>query len=64
MAKRFDPDRNGRGVASDCGKKIWKDYQQFRRELPVIAEEAQLDPGQLTFLDYLQLVINWLKEHR
>ncbi len=44
--------------------KIWKDYQQFRRELPVIAEEAQLDPGQLTFLDYLQLVINWLKEHR
>ena len=46
------------------GKKIWKDYQQFRRELPVIAEEAQLDPGQQTFLDYLQLVINWLKEHR
>ena len=46
------------------GAMIWKKYGRFRRELPLIAEEAQLDPGQLTFLDYLQLVINWLKEHR
>ena len=43
---------------------IWKKYRQFRRELPVIAEEAELDPAQLTFIDYLHLVINWLKEHR
>jgi hypothetical protein len=46
------------------GATIWKKYGRFRRELPVIAEEAQLDPGQLTFIDYLQLVINWLQEHR
>ena len=46
------------------GAMIWKRYRQFRRELPVIAEEAELDPGQLTFIDYLQLVINWLMEHR
>jgi hypothetical protein len=46
------------------GTKIWQDYQRFRRELPVIAEEAQLDPAQLTFIDYLQLVTNWLKLHR
>jgi len=39
-------------------------YRQFRRELPALAEDAQLDPTQLTFIDYLQLVINWLKEHR
>src|SRR5947209_5938857 len=46
------------------GTKIWQDYQRFRRELPVIAEEAQLNPGQLTFIDYLQLVTSWLKIHR
>jgi hypothetical protein len=46
------------------GTKIWQDYQRFRRELPLIAEEAQLDPAQLTFIDYLQLVTSWLKLHR
>jgi uncharacterized protein YjiS (DUF1127 family) len=46
------------------GATIWNKYRQFRRELPVIAEEAELAPAQLTFIDYLQLVINWLKEHR
>ena len=46
------------------GMKIPQDYHRFRRELPVIAEEAQLDPAQLTFIDYLQLVTSWLKLHR
>ena len=46
------------------GTMIWNKYRQFQRELPVIAEEAELDPEELTFIDYLQLVINWLKEHR
>jgi len=46
------------------GKKIWEDYRRFRRELPAIAQEAQLDPTQLTFIDYLLLVTNWLQEHR
>src|SRR5437763_17115978 len=35
------------------GMKIWEDYRRFRRELPAIAEEAQLNPRQLTFIDYL-----------
>jgi uncharacterized protein YjiS (DUF1127 family) len=46
------------------GRKIWEDYGRFRRELPAIAEDAQLDPRQLTFIDYLLLVTNWLQEHR
>src|SRR5439155_5997785 len=46
------------------GMKIWEDYRRFRRELPAIAEEAQLDPRQLTFIDYLLLASNWLQEHR
>jgi uncharacterized protein YjiS (DUF1127 family) len=46
------------------GAKIWQDYRRFRRELPATAQDAQLDPSQLTFIDYLQLVTNWLKIHR
>jgi hypothetical protein len=46
------------------GTKIWQDYQQFRTELPIIAEEAQLNPAELTFIDYLQLVTNCLKLDR
>jgi len=46
------------------GDKICRDYRQFRRELPVIAEEAQLNPAHLTFIDYALLVSNWLQEHR
>ena len=46
------------------GDKIWRDYQRFRRELPLITQEAQLNPAQLTFIDYLLLVNNWLQEHR
>jgi hypothetical protein len=46
------------------GERIWQLYRRFRRELPVIAEEAQLHTQQLTFIDYVLLVNNWLKEHR
>ena len=52
------------GKATIPGKKISDDYRRFRRELPAIAKEAQLDPTQLTFIDYLLLVTNWLQEHR
>ena len=51
-------------TAIPSGALIWEKYRQFRRELPALAEEAELDPTQLTFIDYLQLVISWLKEHR
>ncbi|MFN2624401.1 MAG: hypothetical protein ABR611_16360, partial [Chthoniobacterales bacterium] len=46
------------------GKRIWEKYLQFRRELPIIADEAELDSAQLTFIDYLQLVTNWLPRNR
>src|SRR4029453_11714381 len=46
------------------GAKIWQDYRHFRRELPAIAEEAQLSRTHLTFIDYFPLVRNWLKLHR
>jgi len=43
---------------------IAQNYRQSRREVPLDAEEAQLNSAQLKFIDYLQLVIGWLKEHR
>jgi len=43
------------------GAVIWTRYRGFRRELPIIAQEADLDPEQLTFIDYHQLVTSWLK---
>jgi len=46
------------------GQRIWEKYLQFRRELPIIAEAADLDSGQLTFIDYLQLATNWLARNR
>jgi len=43
------------------GAAIWTSYRRFRRESPIIAQEADLDPEQLTFIDYHQLVTSWLK---
>lgn len=46
------------------GKRISEQYLQFRRELPIIADESDLDSTQLTFIDYLQLASNWLARNR
>lgn len=46
------------------GQRIWQKYRRFRRELPFIADEADLDSAQLTFIDYLQLAKNWLARNR
>jgi hypothetical protein len=43
---------------------VWQKYLRFRRELPIIADKAELDSAQLTFIDYLQLVTNWLARNR
>lgn len=51
-------------VAIPGGKRIWQKYLQFRRELPVIADEADLDSKQLTYIDYLQMVTTWLARNR
>jgi hypothetical protein len=46
------------------GTRIWEKYEQFRRELPIVAEEAELDPTQLIFIDYLHVVTTWLERNR
>lgn len=46
------------------GQKIWEDYRVFRKELPILSEESRLNPAQLTFIDYVHLVTQWLKLHR
>src|SRR5205823_1618904 len=50
-------------LIAQCNHSI-HDISQTEVEDQIIAQEAQLNPGQLTFIDYLQLVTSWLKLHR
>ena len=45
--------------------KIWRRYEQFKRELPEICADPrlELDPNDLTYPDYVQLVEEWLATH-
>lgn len=36
-------------------------YLEFRRQLPLMCRSAKLKPGELTFLDYRQLVAAWIE---
>lgn len=38
-------------------------YAQFLAALPVLCEQAQLEEGTMTFVDYAALVVEWLKEN-
>jgi hypothetical protein len=42
---------------------IWRLYQQFNAELPVLCTTANLEAERLVFNDYLQLVVTWLKNN-
>jgi hypothetical protein len=43
---------------------IWSKYQTFSAELPILCEQADLDPENLVFNDYLLMVNGWLRENR
>lgn len=43
------------------GSVIWKRYQLFQKELPLLCENLKLDVRELTFNDYVLLVSRWLK---
>lgn len=47
----------------DAGyKAIYKRYQLFRRELPEICREFDLDLDEVSFNDFAQFVAEWLWE--
>jgi hypothetical protein len=43
------------------GSFIWEDYSDFQDKLPGFCQELRLNPDQLTFLDFANLVAEWLK---
>jgi len=44
------------------GRVIWNRYNEFREDLPSLCQEINLDEEELTFLDYSNLISEWLKE--
>jgi len=50
------------GIIIPGGKKVFERYQAFRAQLPQQASDVNLDPTELTFPDYTQLVVGWLKK--
>lgn len=43
------------------GSLIWDDYVDFQAKLPGFYQDLKLDERELTFLDYANLVAEWLK---
>lgn len=46
------------------GEEIWKQYGQFREELPGIAGKIKVLPEELTFSDYGSAVRHWIRDQR
>ena len=42
--------------------KIVRLYQQFLSDLPAICGELEFDPGEIPYVDYERIVVNWLLE--
>ena len=43
------------------GAMMGKRYEAFRAALPTMCDDAQLEIGQVTFIDYTSLVVEWLR---
>jgi len=52
-----------KGIVIPSGSKIAGRYSSFTRQLSRQAKAAQLNPGELTFGDYIVLVVGWLEEN-
>ena len=51
------------GVQMPGGKAIFDRYESFRVQLPTQAKAVRLDPRELTFGDYTNLIVGWLKKN-
>jgi hypothetical protein len=46
------------------GAEVVRRYNRFRNDLPRLCEEADLEPGAMTFSDLSNLIVDWLKTSR
>lgn len=44
------------------GKAIWGQFIEFQQDLPRIAQQLQLQPDELTFLDYRRIISLWQQQ--
>lgn len=51
----------GAGISIPGGALIFKRYKIFQDELPDLCEFFRLDPNELIFNDYIQVVEEWLE---
>ena len=56
---RMIPDVRGKKIPS--AEHMFLRYSEFRKNLPALCRELNLNPGQLIFVDYVNLVVGWLK---
>ena len=54
--------RNARPLPS--GTHLWSDYEKFSAELPSLCDSARLSADSLTFTDFYDLAVGWLKALR
>jgi hypothetical protein len=52
-----------RAIQMPGGKAIFERYQRFRAQLDIQAADLHLDPKELTFGDYTNLVVGWLRKN-
>jgi hypothetical protein len=49
------------GTVLPGGAKIYRQYRKFMKELPVYCREGQVRQSELTFADFLNFAMEWLK---
>ena len=53
----------GTGISIPSGSLVFERYESFKRDLPELSEGLNLDPTELIFNDYIQVVEEWLKDN-
>jgi hypothetical protein len=45
------------------GEMIWIRFRQFQQDLPAICQRLHIEVGELTFVDYRDIIATWLQEN-
>jgi hypothetical protein len=51
-------------VLIPSGSKLVERYQKFQDDLPMLCESLQLTAEELTFIDFQNIVVEWLRANR
>ncbi|MCI0740692.1 MAG: hypothetical protein L0Y72_16710 [Gemmataceae bacterium] len=44
-------------------EKIYRRFEQFEKDLPVLCEELRLQRAELTFIDSASIITDWLRDN-